>query len=88
MVDQGAQSAPFRIIGDVLHECGDLGLVGDVEHDRLEVRGPERIGVCASTHADEDVEAAPGKLAGSGGADASLSTGHHEDLTTKRLCLT
>jgi hypothetical protein len=42
---------------------------------------------CGSAHAGEDVEAAPGKLAGGGGVDASRSTGHHEVLTTKRLRL-
>src|SRR6185436_6137719 len=33
---------------------------------------------CASAHAGEDVEAAPRKLAGGCGADASRSTGHHK----------
>ena len=73
IVDHGAQWAPLTIAGDVLHERGDLGIVGDAEHDRLEVRGPERVGVAASAYAGENLEAAPGKLAGGGGTDACES---------------
>jgi hypothetical protein len=61
VVDEGAQRTAVGVVGDALHEHRDLGVVGDVEHDRLEVRGPERLGVGAAAHSGEDVEAAPGK---------------------------
>jgi hypothetical protein len=87
VVDEGAQRTAVGVVGDALHEHRDLGLVGDVESARLDIRGSDSVGVGIPTYAGEDVKAALGEFAGGGGADSRRGPGHHDERMTEGGCL-
>jgi len=88
VVDEGAQRTAVGVVGDALHEHRDLGLVGDVESARLDIRGSDSVGVGIPTYAGEDVKAALGEFAGGGGADSRRGPGHHDErMTEGDVCL-